>query len=108
MIFKANETSIVFLTHRTCGPLKRYKARLVIKGYTQQVGVDFLGTLSPVAKLTTLRVLLSMAAAKGWHLMQLLFFGPDVCYAEHILCFLFVRPHVCLKKPKENFFVEQP
>ncbi|KAL6188708.1 hypothetical protein ACLB2K_040099 [Fragaria x ananassa] len=51
--------------------VEHYKARLVAKGYSQIKGVDYRETFTPVAKLTTVCVLLSLAALRGWHLHQL-------------------------------------
>ncbi|KAA0042922.1 Cysteine-rich RLK (receptor-like protein kinase) 8 [Cucumis melo var. makuwa] len=51
--------------------LNRHKARLVAKGFTQTYGVDYSETFSPIAKLNTVRVLLSVVVHKGQPLYQL-------------------------------------
>ncbi|RVW26427.1 Retrovirus-related Pol polyprotein from transposon RE1 [Vitis vinifera] len=48
-----------------------YKARLVAKRFTQQEGIDYLDTFSPIAKLVTVKMLLSLVAIHGWSLTQL-------------------------------------
>ena len=47
------------------------KARLVAKGHTQIYGSNYYDTFSPVAKLVSIRLLLSMSAMRSWPLYQL-------------------------------------
>ena len=51
--------------------IDRLKARLVAKRYTQQYGLDYYDTFSPVAKIAFVRLLLSMATMRSWPLFQL-------------------------------------
>ena len=53
------------------GTVAKHKARLLARGFTQQYGLDFQETFSHVAKITTLRLILSLAASQHWHLAQL-------------------------------------
>jgi hypothetical protein len=47
------------------GTIDKYKAMLVAKGYTQKEGKDFFDTYSPIARLITIHILLSLAASHG-------------------------------------------
>ena len=57
--------------YKADGSLKKYKARLVAKGFIQTYGIDYSETFSPVAKLNTVRVILSLAVNLEWGLFQL-------------------------------------
>jgi hypothetical protein len=56
--------------HKADGSVERYTARLAAKGYTQTYGIDYHETFPPVAKINTIRVLLSLAANLDWPLQQ--------------------------------------
>lgn len=40
--------------------LTKYKARLVARGFMQKSGLDYVETYAPVARLPTIRILLSV------------------------------------------------
>ena len=53
------------------GQIDKYKARLVARGFTQQYGIDYLETFSPVVRLESLRIIFAIVAAKRLVLHQM-------------------------------------
>ncbi|XP_057522440.1 uncharacterized protein LOC130802437 [Amaranthus tricolor] len=59
------------LKYKADGSLERYKARLVTKRYTQEYGVNYEETFSPLIKMNYVRCLIALAASRHWDLFQL-------------------------------------
>ena len=53
------------------GEIEKYKARLVAKGYSQRAGIDYDEVFAPVARLESIRLIISMAAQNGWPIHQM-------------------------------------
>ena len=52
------------------GEVIKYKVRLVAKGFTQRYGIDYLETFPLVMKLTSLLIILALAAARDYEVDQ--------------------------------------
>ncbi|CAI7921657.1 unnamed protein product [Closterium sp. NIES-53] len=61
----------IFRVKRPPGSPPVFKARYVARGFSQRQGVDFFQTFSPTPKMTTLRVLLHVAARFDYELHSL-------------------------------------
>ena len=57
------------------GTIDKYKACLVTHGFTQIFGVDYFSTYSPIAKLTSFRTILAIAAHYNWDIESFNFNG---------------------------------
>ena len=61
---------IVVIKYKSYRTLDRYNARLVSKGYTQTYNIDYKETFTLVAKMNTIRILISLAVNLNWELHQ--------------------------------------
>jgi hypothetical protein len=54
------------LKHVADGSIEKYKARFVARGFSQIEGVDYDETFAEVARYTSIRSVISIAAEMGW------------------------------------------
>ena len=69
---KAIGVKWVYKIKRTANrEVDRYKGRLVAKGYKQKYGIDYVEVFAPVARLGTVRLLISLAAHHRWKIYHI-------------------------------------
>lgn len=68
---KALNTKWIFKFKTNADGSRRYKARLVVRGFEQREGIDFEETFAPVAKFTTVRIMLALATHFDWEIEQM-------------------------------------
>jgi hypothetical protein len=51
--------------------MEKYKARFIAKGFAQKEGVDYEETFTPVARYSSIRAVISLAAEMGWRVHQM-------------------------------------
>ena len=69
---KPIEVKWIFKTKfKETGEIDKFKARLLAKWYVQQYGVDYTEVFALVARLDTIRLILSIAAQYSWNVFQL-------------------------------------
>jgi len=59
------------LKRKIDGSIERYKARLVAKGYNQRPGFDYLEIFAPTVRMSSIRVILALAAIQDLHLRSI-------------------------------------
>jgi hypothetical protein len=57
--------------HNSDGSIAKHKARLVTKGFLQKEGIDYTEIFAPVARLETVRLVVSVAYQFSWPIVQL-------------------------------------
>lgn len=89
------------------GHVEKYKGRFVAKGYAQKEGIDYKETFALVARYTSIRTMISLAAQMGWEIHQMdvktAFLNEVIeeeVYIEHLEGFETheKKSHVCILK----------
>jgi hypothetical protein len=79
------------IKHAADGSVEKFKARFVARGFTQKEGIDYDVTFSPVARYTSIRVIIALASVLGWKLHH-----------------MYVKTTFLNGKIEQEVFVEQP
>jgi hypothetical protein len=59
------------IRHVVDGSIEKYKARFVARGFSQNEGIDYEETFSHVARDTSIRTIIALAAKMKWKLHQM-------------------------------------
>jgi hypothetical protein len=59
------------IKHAADGSIEKYKTRFVARGFSQKEGIDYEETFTPVARYTSIRTSIALAAKMKWKLHQM-------------------------------------
>ena len=59
------------IKHAADGSIEKYKARFVARGFSQKEGIDYEENFALIARYTSVRAVLAIAASKGWKVHQM-------------------------------------
>ena len=62
---------VYMIKTRSDGTVNRYKVRLVARGFTQEYGIDYKETFSPVARISSVMTLIVVSVAHKWPLFHM-------------------------------------
>ena len=57
--------------HAADRSVEKYKMRFMAKGFSQKEGIDYEETFAPVARYSSIRTIISLAAEMGWRVHQM-------------------------------------
>ena len=67
----AGSRCIYKVKHAADGSMEKYKACFVAKGFLQKEGIDYEATFAFVARYSSIRTIISLAAEMGWRVHQM-------------------------------------
>jgi hypothetical protein len=59
------------IKHAADGSIEKYKSSFVVRGFSQKEGIDYEETFSPLARYTSIRTIIALAAKMKWKLHQM-------------------------------------
>jgi hypothetical protein len=59
------------IKHATDGSVEKFKARFVARGFSQKEGIDYYEIFAPVARYTSIKIIISLASVFYWKLHQM-------------------------------------
>jgi hypothetical protein len=66
-----NSKWVYKIKHAADESVDKYKARFIVRGFSQKEGQDYDETFAPVARYTSIRAIISLFASMGWNLHQM-------------------------------------
>jgi hypothetical protein len=79
------------------GSIEKYKARFVSRGFSQKEGIDYEETFAHVARYTSIRTIIALAAKMKWKLQQM---DVKIAFLNGV-----IEEEVCIEQP-QGFEVE--